>query len=140
MAEAAKVLATLGRQGSDPMSGVYLRSAADEKAIRRMQEAARQHLGEAVPDGYEALLRVSDGAQVNGAYFKPAEHLVPENLDVLRPEVIVLGNSGNTAEFVFDRRDRRFHIINMGFPDERFSSFESFTGLLAAVLCEQQVV
>jgi hypothetical protein len=105
-----------------------------------MQEAARRDLGEPVPDGYVALLRFSDGAQVNGAYLKSAEHLVPENLDVLRPEVIVLGNSGNTAEFVFDRRDQRFHITNMGFPDERFSSFDSFAGLLAAVLHEQQVV
>lgn len=44
------------------------------------------------------------------------------------------------AEFVFDRRDRQFHTINMGFTDERFASFDSFGGLLAAVLQEQQVV
>src|SRR5215471_4640213 len=126
MAEAADALTILARLGGDPVSGVYLQPVADEVAIRRMQAAARRGLGEPVPDGYVALLRVTNGVQINGAYFKPAERLVPENLDVLRPEIIVLGTEGNMAEFVFDRRDRRFHTINMGFPDERFASFGSF--------------
>jgi hypothetical protein len=140
MAKAANALATLARLGSDPMSGVDLQPAANEAAIRRMQTAARRDLGEPVPVEYAALLRVTNGVQVNGAYFKSAEDLVPENLDVPRPEVIVLGTEGNVAEFVFDRRDRRFHTINMGFPDERLASFGSFAELLAAVLREQQVL
>jgi hypothetical protein len=140
MVDAADALAALARLGSDPMSGVYVQPAADEGAIRQMQEAARRNLGEPVPDEYAALLRVTNGVQVNGAYFKSAEHLVPENLDVHRPEIIVLGTEGNMAEFVFDRRDRRFHTINMGSPDERFASFGSFAELMAAVLQEQQVL
>ncbi|MBL8798445.1 MAG: hypothetical protein JNM56_31410 [Planctomycetia bacterium] len=140
MAEAANALATLARLGDDPLSGVHLQPIAGEAAIRRMQSAARRDLGEPVPDEYAALLRVTNGVQINGAYFKSAEHLVPENLDVPRPEIIVLGTEGNMAEYVFDRRDRRFHTINMGFPDERFASFGSFEELLAAVLHDQQVL
>jgi hypothetical protein len=139
MLEAVDVLATLAHLGHDPMSGVYLQPAADEGAIHQMQAAARRDLGEPVPEGYVALLRVTNGAQINGASFKPAERLVPENLDVPRPEIIVLGTEGNMAEFVFDRRDRRFHTVNMGFPDERLASFGSFAELLVAVLREQQV-
>ena len=140
MSEAAEVLAILDRLGGDPMSGVEVRPGADDAAIRRMQEAARRDLGEAVPEGYVSLLRALDGLQVNGAYFKTSEHLVAENLDVLQPGIVVLGNEGNVAEHVFDTRDRRFHTISMGYPDERLASFETFFGLLAQVLREQQVV
>lgn len=140
MAEACDQLMTLARLGGDPTGSVYLQPAADEAAICRMQTAARRDLGEPVPDEYVALLRVTNGVQINGVYFKSAEHLVPENLDVPRPEVIILGTEGNVAEFVFDRRDRRFHTINMGFPNERFASFGSFAELLADVLREQQVL
>jgi hypothetical protein len=118
---------------------VYLRPKADEAAIGYLQVAARRDLGEAVPDGYLALLRVTNGVQINGAYFKEAENLVAENLDVPHPEVIVLGNDG-MAEYVFDKRDRRFHMINAGFPDERFSSFGSFEEMLLNVMAEQQVL
>ena len=140
MVEAADPLATLVRLGGDPMSGVHLQPGADEAAIRRMQAAARRDLGEPVPDEYVALLRVTNGVQINCAYFKSAEHLVPENLDAPRLEVIVLGNEGTMAEFVFDRRGQRFHTINMGFPDERFASFGSFAELLTTVMREQQVL
>jgi len=44
------------------------------------------------------------------------------------------------AEFVFDRRDRKFHTIHMGFPDERYASFETFAEMLTAVLHEQQTL
>ncbi|HEX4606921.1 MAG TPA: hypothetical protein VH092_01825, partial [Urbifossiella sp.] len=125
MSVAADALAALARLGRDPMSGVYLRPPAGEAEIRQMQAIASEQLGEPVPDEYLALLRATDGAQVNGAYFKPAGHLVAENLDVPRPEVIVLGNAGSVAEFVFDRRDRRFHEVVMGFADERLASFDS---------------
>lgn len=79
-------LSTLVRLGNRPMSSVYLQTGASEGAIGQMQASARQDLGEQVPDGYAALLRLTDGVQINGAYFKSAEHLVPENLDVLRPQ------------------------------------------------------
>ena len=132
--------ATIARLGSDSMSGVYVQPPADEGAIRRMQESASRDLGEPVPEEYAALLRLTNALQIIGAYFKSAENLVPENLDVPQPDVIVLGNDGNMAEFVFDRRDRRFHVINMGFPNERFSSFDSFAEMLARILQEQQVM
>jgi len=67
-------------------------------------------------------------------------NLVSENLDVPRPEIVVLGNDGNMAEYVFDKRDRRFHTINMGLPDERFASFDTFEAMLLAVMAEQQVL
>jgi hypothetical protein len=105
-----------------------------------MQAAARRELETPVPDGYLTLLRITDGVQINGAYFKEAENLVPENLDVHHPEIIVLGNDGSMAQYVFDKRDNLFHTINMGFPDERFESFDSFEALLLAVMTEQQVL
>jgi hypothetical protein len=137
---AADALPTLARLGANAMSGVHLNQAASEAAIRQMQDAALQDLGESVPESYVALLRITNGVQVDNAYFKTAEYLVLENLDVPRPEIIVLGSSGNNAEFVFDRRDRKFHRINMGFPDERFASFGTFEELLIAVMREQNVL
>jgi hypothetical protein len=134
------VLETLARLGADPANAVYLQAPATEAAIESMQSDARRDLGEAVPESYVRLLRLTNGVQINGAYFKKAEHLVLENLDVPRPEIIVLGNSGNVEEYVFDRRDRRFHIINMGYPDEQLESFATFEELLVKVMKDEQVL
>jgi hypothetical protein len=134
------VLETLARLGADSANAVYLQAAATETAIESLQSDARRDLGEAVPQSYVRLLRLTNGVQINGAYFKKAEHLVLENLDVPRPETIVLGNSGNVVEYVFDRRDRGFHIINMGYPDEQLESFATFEELLQRVFEEQQVL
>jgi len=134
-ADALPTLARLGAEGA-----VYLAPKASEAAIRRMQAAAKRDLGEPVPPAYVALLRIANGVQIQGAFFKEAENLVPENLDVNHPEIIVLGNDGNMAYYVFDKRDRRFHTINLGFPDERFESYDSFEEMLIGVLKEQQVL
>src|ERR1700722_4900649 len=96
------ILEMLTRLARDSMS-VDLQTAANDTAIQRMKEAARKDLGEPVPEEYLEFLRFSNGIQIDGVYFKTAEHLVLENLDVPRPEIIVLGNEGNIAEFVFDR-------------------------------------
>jgi len=133
----ADVLPTLARLGAEDI--VYLAPKASEAAIRRMQVAAKRDLGEPIPEAYVALLRVANGIQIQGASFKEAEKLVPENLDVNHPEVIVLGNDGNMAYYVFDKRDRRFHTINLGFPDERFETYDSFEEMLIGVLKEQGV-
>lgn len=122
------------------MSGVYLQPGATEAAIERMQADAQRDLGERVPESYAALLRTTNGIQINGAYFKSAENLVAENVDLSTLEVIVLGDEGNHAWFVFDRRDRRFHTVNLGFLDERFASFDALGELLVSVMREQQVV
>jgi len=104
-----------------------------------MQSAAKRDLGEPVPDAYVALLRIANGMQIQGAFFKEAENLVSENLDINHPEIIVLGNDGSMAYYVFDKRDRRYHTINLGFPDERFESYDSFEEMLIGVLKEQGV-
>jgi hypothetical protein len=137
---AADALRTLGQLGSNPMSGVYLRPPAGDDVVGRMQMAACRDLGEPVPEDYITFLRVTNGVQINGAYFKSAEDLVPENLDVPRPELIVLGNEGNMVELVFDRRDRRYYTIAMGSLGERFADYDSFGELLADILREQQVL
>jgi len=134
-AEAFPTLARLGAEGA-----VYLAPKADEVSIRRMQEAARRDLHEQVPEAYVEFLRIANGAQINGAYFKEAENLVQENLDIRHPEIIVLGNDGNTAYYVFDKRDRRFHTINLGYPDERFGSYDNFQEMLTDIMKEQQVL
>ncbi len=140
MSDAPNALETLRRRGADDTSGVYLRRGCDDEAIADMQAAAATHLGEAVPESYVRLLRLTNGVQINGAYFKEAENLVLENLDVPRPEIIVLGNEGNMAEYVYDRRDRQFHTINMGHSDERFASFATFDEMLLLVMKEQDVL
>jgi hypothetical protein len=129
-------LVELARAGAP----VYLKPPAAENALDQMQAAARQNLGKPVPQAYVALLRVTNGVQINGAFFKSAEDLVPDNLDAERAEIIVLGTEGNVAEFVFGRGDRQFHTINMGFPDERLETFDSFADMLAMVLREQQLL
>ncbi|SCB38094.1 SMI1/KNR4 family protein [Rhizobium lusitanum] len=137
MTDKIDALETLIELGRNPMTGVYLNPVAEEDALDQMQVAARRDLDELVPEAYVALLRLTNGIQINCAYFKTAEDLVPENLDLESAEVIVLGHAGNMAQFVFDRRDRQFHTINMGFPDERFETFDSFADMLATVLREQ---
>jgi hypothetical protein len=132
---ALAILKKLGDEGS-----VYLNPPATDEAIQQMQRQAAVDLGEALPDAYLAFLRVSNGAQIENAYFKEAENLVPENLDFNLPEVIVLGLDGNTAFYVFDKRDRGYHAINLGSVDERFESYESFEAMLLGVLEEQGVL
>ncbi len=134
------VLGVLARFGADPLSGVYLRPPCNAATIEQLRTASKRDLGEAVPEPFLRLLGITNGVQINGAYFKEVEHLVADNLDFARPEVIVLGSEGNMAQFVFDRRDRRFHTINMGSPDERFASFDTFDEMLLAVLREQCVL
>jgi len=134
------VLDTLERLGADPASGVYLQPPAADNLLEKLQADARASLGEEVPAAFVALLRITNGLQVNNAIFKKAEHLVLENLDVPRPEIIVLGDQGNVEEYVFDRRDRRFHMIKMGYPDEQLESFDTFERLLFAVMKNQQVL
>jgi SMI1 / KNR4 family (SUKH-1) len=133
----ADALPTLVRLGAE--RAVYLAPKASEAAIRRMQAAAKRDLGEPIPEAYVALLRIANGIQIQGAFFKEAENLVPENLDINHPEIIVLGNDGNMAYYVFDKRDKRFHTIDLGFPDERFESYDSFEDMLIGVLKEQGV-
>ena len=123
--------------GSVPESGVYLRSACDDTVIKQLQSDAQRSLGEEVPESYTDLLRITNGVQINGAYFKEAENLVPENLDVPYSTSIVLGNEGNVAEYVFDKRDRKFHSIAMGFPDEKLAAFSTFEEMLLVILKEQ---
>lgn len=135
-----QVFETLIGLGDDPTSGVYLEPGCDNNAIGRLQALAVKELKEKLPEGFVRLLRLTNGAQINGAYFKTAEHLVAENLDLALPDVIVLGNSGNVSEFIFDKRDKKFHAVKMGFPDEKLASYESFEALLLAVLKEQQVI
>jgi hypothetical protein len=133
-------LAILSRLDRDPGSGVHLRPACNDTTIGQLQAAAERELGEAVPESFVRLFRVTNGVQINGAFFKEAENLVLENLDVPRPEIIALGNEGNMVEYVYDKRDRRFHTIVMGFPDEQLATFTDFNDMLMAVLREQQVV
>lgn len=140
MGESTAVLQRLVELGADPAKGVYLQRPASEAGIAQLRTNAMALLGASVPDGYIRLLRVTNGVQIDNAMFKAAEHLVPENLDVFSPAVIVLGSAGNLEAFVYDRRDGRFHIIAMGFPDERIASFDTFDALLEAVMREQQVL
>jgi hypothetical protein len=137
---ASGVYDTLARLGADPERAVYLRPGAGEAAILDLQRDARMRLGEPVPESFVRFLRLTNGAQINGAFFKEAENLVLENLDVPRPNVIVLGNAGNVDEDVFDRRDRHFHIVTFGFEDERVDSFRTFEELLLRVFRDQEQI
>jgi gamma-glutamylcyclotransferase (GGCT)/AIG2-like uncharacterized protein YtfP len=137
---ASSVYETLSRLGADSEKAVYLKPGASEAAIDTLQREARKDLGEEVPESFVRLLRLTNGAQINGAFFKEAENLVLENLDVPRPNVIVLGNAGNVDWYVFDKRDRRFHVTNFGFEDERLYSFHTFEELLLSVFRDEQQI
>lgn len=139
MAEVADPFKLIIRLG-EARRGVYVKPPADEAALRKLEIDSKRELGEQVPAEYVEMLRLSNGFQINCAYFMSAEDIVPLNLDVLYEEIIRLGNAGSLADFVFDKRDRRFHTINLGFPDERFSSYDTFKEMLAAVMKEQQVL
>lgn len=76
--DAFPTLVRLGAEGA-----VYLAPQVSEPAIEQMQVAAKRDLGEPIPDAYVALLRIANGIQIQGAYFKEAENLVPENLDII---------------------------------------------------------
>ncbi len=140
MAEAMHPFETLQRIGSQRALGVFLRPPASAAAIRQMQADAQEAWGEPVLEEYLVLLRITNGVQINGAYFKEAENLVLENRDVFDPQIIVLGNSGSVDWYVFDRQDRQFHITTMGSPNDRFDTFRSFAELLNAVLIQQRVL
>ncbi len=81
--------------------GIYVRPAAKESTIKKMQRESKRELGEEVPDGYVRLLKLTNGLQVNCAYFKEAENLVAENLDNEYPDSIVLGIESDMAEYVY---------------------------------------
>jgi hypothetical protein len=119
---------------------VWLKPPCHEGAIKKLQEDSKRELGNEVPSSYIDLLRISNGMQLNGAFFNNAENLVLDNLDAEREEIVILGYEGNMAWFVFDKRDGRYHTINMGYPDERFSSYDTFNEMLLAVLKEQQII
>lgn len=133
-------LALLVKLGGNPDRAVYLREPASEASIAAMQGHSQRDLGEVVPEEYVALLRITNGLQINGAYFKEAENLVAENLELRHPEIFVLGDDGGMSWQAFDRRDRRFHTINFGFPDEQVDSYDNFGALLLNVLKEQQAI
>lgn len=63
-----------------------------------------------------------------------------DNLDLDLQEVIVLGNEGNVGHFVFDKRDRHFHVIAFASPDEPFESYDSFEAMLVGIMKEQHVL
>lgn len=140
MTDMTAIVQMLAQLGSDPLSGVYLEPPADEATIAQLQTTARRDLGQPVPEAYLNLLRFTNGVQINGAYFKPAEQLVAENLDVHQPAIIVLGTAGNVTEFVYDSRDQQFHTTVFGFRDERLATFSTLAALLMTVLREQQAV
>ena len=52
----------------------------------------------------------------------------------------MLGNAGNVDEYVFDTRDRHFHIVTFGFEDERVASFRTFEEPLLQVFRVQEQI
>ncbi len=134
------IFETIKKWAGKGCSCVYLQPPCEEAALIRMQTDAKRHLGEEIPESYVQFLRLTNGAQFDGAFFKKGEDLVPENLDAPDARVIRLGNSGNVDDYVFDRRDRTFNVVSFGDPDSRFSSFPTFEGLLHDVLWQQQIL
>jgi hypothetical protein len=132
-----QILVSLARKEK---SGVYLRLGCGSEQIKTLQLSAREKLHMEIPADYIQFLQCSNGAQIDNAYFKEAENLVLENLDLARPGILTLGNAGNVDEYIYDSRDERFHIVNMGFPDERHRSFQEFGDLLLAIMMQQGVI
>ena len=105
--------------------------------IEKLQLAAKKEFGVAIPQSFICLLKLSNGIQINTAFFKQAENLIADNLDFKSPEVIVLGNSGNVEAYIFDRRDGKFYAVNIFNFDERFESYATFEAMLSAIMQAQ---
>ena len=105
--------------------------------IKKLQLAAKKEFGVAIPQSFICLLKLSNGIQINTAFFKQAENLIADNLDFKSPEVIVLGNSGNVEAYIFDRRDGKFYAVNIFNFDERFESYATFEAMLSAIMQAQ---
>lgn len=136
--DAFTALQRLGAAGD-----VFIEKPASPRAIQVMQRDAKRDLNMSVPEAYAAFLKITNGVQIENSYFKEAENLVAENLDLAYPDVMVLGTDGNMAYYVFDHRDGRFHTVNLGDPNDpsqRFESYETFEQMLLGVMKEQGVL
>src|SRR5258706_13598790 len=105
-----------------------------------MQAGGVRELGCQVPEAFVRLVRLSNGLQINNAYLKKAEHLVPDNLDSQYRHAIILGDAGNVDEYIYDMQDHQFHTAPMGFPDERYATFLTLEDMILAILQQQQVL
>lgn len=122
---------------NDPFYKDYLNSGASNTEIKKLQSAAKQKLGIAIPESFIRLLKISNGIQIDGVFFKKAENLIAENLDLESREVVVLGNSGNVEAYIFERRDRKFYTVNIFDFDEKLESYATFEAMLLAIIQKQ---
>ena len=111
----------------------YLNSGCSDGEIEKLQLAAKE-FGFTIPRSFIRLLKISNGIQINSVFFKEAENLIAENLDLESPEVIVLGNSGNVEAYIFDRRDSKFHTVNFFNFAEKFATYATFEAMLLAII------
>ena len=129
-------LETLSRLASAEHSGVYLNPPCTAQAIAEIQLAAQRAFGKPLPAGVVRLLTLSDGCQINGVYFHKAAELI-ERLNH-HGGMILLGDE-DTAYFVFDEDDGKFHILLEG-DTEKFKSFDAFEDMLLYVMKDEGVV
>ena len=129
--------ALLSALSREPLSAIYLKPGCDEIVIDRLQQSARLSLGGDIPEGFIRMLRFTNGLQVDSSHFTNASMLVAENLEIAySPQIILLGNRGNVDDYIFDRKDRQYHVSSLGYPQERWASFPSFEELLLSILDE----
>lgn len=111
----------------------YLNPGCNDAKIEKLQLAAKE-FGFVIPQSFIRLLKISNGIQIDGVFFKEAENLIAENLDLESPEAIVLGNSGNVEAYIFDLRDGKFHTVNIFDFEEKFESYATFEAMLLAII------
>lgn len=122
---------------NDPFYKDYLNPGCSDTKIEKLQSAAKKEFGVAIPESFIRLLKISNGIQINGVFFKQAENLIAENSDFGSSEVIILGNSGNVEAYIFEQRDKKFYAVNIFNFDERFESYATFEAMLLAIIQKQ---
>ena len=132
------VFNTISRLAAAENNGVYLRPACSGEILKELQIAAHRSIGESFPGAVISLFALSDGCQINNAYFYKAQNL----LDALNRQCggMFVPGDDETAYLMFDSEDRRFQIILEGATDEKFKSFDTFEELLLRVMKEQAVI
>lgn len=131
-------------------AAVYLKPPCTEAELERFSRRVREELQ--LADGapwYLALLRFSNGLQIENSIFDSAEGCIENNLDHRRqcPAVgtrfLLLGSNGNLDSYVYDAQApaRPFLVANFygdfSRGDEIFASFATLDHLVSALLNQE---
>ncbi|RZU48026.1 hypothetical protein EV700_0997 [Fluviicoccus keumensis] len=129
-----EVLARLSDIAEQGIEDVYLNDPVSSELLEATKLQVLTGVGFPMPDEYATFLSVFDGVQIGNAIFLGTQELVPLTKDAGYEGCLVLGNSGNHTEYVYEEAVGCYRAINLGHRDEVLSSFDSFSDLLCVLI------